>query len=158
MITNLASLVHCIIALLGGLSTHALSCCSNLLLHHLVVKRSKSKPRQRFSEIRLVALYFSWHFCQRWMLIVKSEQRVVLFVQLLMHAWFTSIRKCLHIIVLYWIGLPEVTIHLTTGYILTMAVQIKPAVLDFNHTIVLLSEQTNKQRYFYHAESSQWCI
>ncbi|KAL7378917.1 hypothetical protein ABVT39_020745 [Epinephelus coioides] len=28
------------------------SCCSNLLLHHLVVERSKSEPRQRFSEIR----------------------------------------------------------------------------------------------------------
>ncbi|XP_042249738.1 transcription factor MafG isoform X1 [Thunnus albacares] len=52
MITSLASRAHCVTALLGGLSTHALSCCSNLLLHHLVVKRSKSKPRQRFSEIR----------------------------------------------------------------------------------------------------------
>lgn len=31
---------------------------SNLLLHHLVVKRSESEPRQRFSEIRLVAIFF----------------------------------------------------------------------------------------------------
>lgn len=41
--------VHCTTALPGALSTHALLAVSNLLLHHLAVKRSRSTPRQRFT-------------------------------------------------------------------------------------------------------------
>lgn len=48
--------VHCITALLGGLSTHALLAVQTCCFITSLWERRKSKPRQRFSEIRLVAI------------------------------------------------------------------------------------------------------